>query len=224
MLMDYQDWTARLIEFVNGLPEKVTGEIEANAKATPPLTEPDLLALEHDLGASLPRSVREFFLNGARSVSANYSWTPGGETSDELSEAGLDACIRGGGEFLCSDQLVVLKAEAKAWAVETDLPEDSQEYSRLVNCLPFHDIGDGDFLAVDLAHEVDDPRVLFLCHEDESWVLSPSFSAFLKEWAACSYVSPRDWDLFGDEPFFDKETRQLSGQTEAAALLRQLLA
>jgi hypothetical protein len=222
--MDYKDWTAKLIAFVDGLPGKVTGAIEANAKAKPPLTEPDLLALEHDLGVSLPRSVREFLLNGARAISATYSWTPGGETSDELSEAGLAECIRGGGEFLSVDDFAEFRADARSWAIETAIAEDPVDQERWLNSLPFYDLNDGDYLAIDLSQGVEDPPVLFLCHEDESWILSSSFSAFLAEWAACSYVSPRCWELFGDEPFFDKETRQLSGQTEAAALLQQLLA
>lgn len=222
--MDYKDWTLKLITFINGLPSKVTGVIEAKAKAKPPLTEPDLLALEHDLGVSLPGSVRDFLLNGARAISATYTWTPGCETSDELSEASLGDCIRGGGEFLDADHLVEFKADAKSWAIETAIAEDPVDQARWLNSLPFYDLNDGDYLAIDLSAGAEDPPVLFLCHEDESWVLSPSFSTFLTEWAACRYVSPRDWDLFGEEPFFDKETRQLSGKTDAAALLRRLLA
>ena len=53
----------------------------------------------------------------------------------------------------------------------------------------------GDYLALDLRAIETDPPVVYLNHDDESFLLSPDFVAFLSAWERLCYIGPEHWLL-----------------------------
>ena len=103
------------------------------------------------------------------------------------------------------------------WSVETCVAVSPQDLEYWTKSLPILYMDNADFLALDQRTEADDPAVVYLSHDDESKVIAPSFTAFLKEWERLHYIGPESWML---EPFLDEEG-YVSGDTKAVKTLRQ---
>jgi hypothetical protein len=96
--------------------------------------------------------------------------------------------------------------------------EFETEQDKWLHSFPFARLENGDYLAIDLRDEGCRP-VMYLSHDDESRLLSPSFYEYLRTWERLCYVGPEIWML---EPFTDPMTGYLNPETENAKLLRQL--
>lgn len=70
--------------------------------------------------------------------------------------------------------------------------ESGQEHARLWRtAIPFCDLGNGDYLALDAEDDLCDPPVVALVHEDaSSGRVSDSFTEFLFNWKAVLYLHP----------------------------------
>jgi hypothetical protein len=77
----------------------------------------------------------------------------------------------------------------------------------------------GDYLALDVTEAKDNPPVIYLSHDDESFVIAESFTEFLKHWERLCYIGPESWML---ESFLG-ENGYINSDSAKAKELRKLL-
>ena len=213
----FEGWVRTAKERIQSLPKRVSGAVEAEVNVTPPLDANEIKSLASELGRSIPPALRGFFERGSGGFVFRYKWAlTGAQEKGVKSVLGGDSAW-GGGEFCQAGSFAQWLSDCMEWAEETwvaDSPEDLEYWTK---SLPILYMDNADFLALDQRTETDDPAVVYLSHDDESKVIAPSFTAFLKEWERLHYIGPESWML---EPFLDEEG-YVSGDTKAAETLRQ---
>ncbi len=185
----------------------------------PPLPESRLAALTSELAVRLPEAVRLFLTRGSRRCRLEYQWEPTGSASELLEEILDQAYVSGGADLCDASALVAQLKECHEWARETWIAEYPKDQEFWLNSLPISPLDNGDFLAVDLREAKADPPVVYLAHDDESRIIAPSFSAFLKTWADLCYIGPEIWIL---DHFIDNSTGMLDASTPKAERLRDV--
>lgn len=170
--MDYSAWIRRLIAFADD--GRHGGRLRAEVE--PPLGAVEVRKLADDLDCGLPPGLRGLLATGASSI-----------TLHTVGPAGED---RGSEVFCPAGELVAWREEALAqaresWLVEPDWPLD-RAYWR--HALPLLRYDDGDGIAL-WVHDPDDPNpaVVYLRHDEESFLLSRTFDEFLGEWEQLGY-------------------------------------
>jgi hypothetical protein len=205
--MDYSQWVERLRQFVLGLQRLSTAEQreKCSVEIAPPLDEDELDELAESLDCGLPGPLRRFLATGASAISFQYSWpAPDDETSDE---------------FCLADQLAAWREECieyarDSWLTEPDWPLD---YAFWLHALPLVHYPDGDGVAL-WVHDAEqaNPPVIYLKHEDESFLLSRTFDEFLEQWEKLGYVGTNDL-----ENYRNPETEFLDATSVKAVELRK---
>jgi hypothetical protein len=176
--MDYGQWVERLRGFVLRQKEASSSECQANIfiEIRPPLNNNELSELAGALDCGLPEPLHEFLRTGASSIAFQFACPESGETSDV---------------FCPADKLPEWREECvdyarESWLMEPDWPLD-QAFWR--HALPLVHYPDGDGVALwvhDRTHP--NPPVIYLKHEDESFLLSRTFDEFLTHWERLSYI------------------------------------
>lgn len=214
--MDYSAWVSRVQAFTERMK---TSGVEVVCDIAPPVTAETMSRLKAELRLPVPYAVEHFLLEGSASCFFNYSLPLESKTPLPSGLDFLDKAVSGGAH-LCPDQkMAEYLNEAYAWATDTWIAEYPEDQSFWLNSLPILEVGNGDYLAVHADQHKDDPPVVYLCHEDESRVIAPSFTAFLQAWERLCYIHP---DLAVLDPFIDADTGYLSSKAEAAHSLRIL--
>jgi hypothetical protein len=210
---DYTGWVDRAQAFMSDLGSLSYTEVRS-AHVTAPATEADMQALEAELGRTIPFSLRTFFTRGASGLDCRYTVQPEGQVLDKLRGVLPDvSSIYGGARLGPVSELANFSRAVREWADETwvaEYPED-----RLVwdSALPFIWLANGDYLALDLRAIETDPPVIYLSHDDESFLLSPDFVAFLSAWERLCYIGPEDWllrEFTGPNGYLDAESDRAS--------------
>jgi hypothetical protein len=207
--MDYAKWVQRLRGFILDLQQRSPPEFrnKFSIEIAPPLGDEEIEELAESLDCGLPPSLREFLQDGASSISFEYA-VPAidEETSDT---------------FCPADQLADWREECieyaqESWLMEPDWPLD-QAYWR--HALPLVHYPDGDGVAL-WVHDPEhpNPAVIYLKHEDESFLLSRNFDEFLHEWERLGYTGTNCL-----KEFRDPETGFLSATTVKAVAFRKAL-
>jgi hypothetical protein len=80
-------------------------------------------------------------------------------------------------------------------------------------------MNNGDYLALDITEAKDSPLVVYLSHDDESFVIAKSFTDFLTHWERLCYIGPESWML---ESFLGKNGYINSDSVKAEDLRRLL--
>lgn len=155
----------------------------------PPATLADVEALEQSLGTSLPIALRDVLLTFSRKVDFQWSLPDDFRLSDELRK------IFGGGCHWSIERLEEFNQEKEKW-IHRVFSNPSDPYDTIWhNCLAFHAVGNGDFLAVDL--RTDEPQpVVYLSHDDgdgHGRELGADFQDFLLRWSRLGCVGAEDW-------------------------------
>ena len=217
---DFRAWVQRAQEFTETLAARLGEQVVAEARVAPALSEEAVAELAAGLDRGVPAVVRRFLVQGAGGLGFGYQWTPAGAAAREL-EALLEgkSYVWGGGPLCLAGEFREWVERCDEWIEESWIGESAEQARWWRESFPILSLDTGDFLALDLSRPAEDPAVVYLCHDEESDLIAPSFTRFLTEWERLGYLGP-DRDLL--ELFFDEEGF-LSGEGEEAAALRALL-
>lgn len=215
----FREWVRGLQDFIEQLPKRVEGEVEAGVKVAPPLSTAAIDSLANELGRPIPRALRAFLESGSAGVEFNYRWAATGKRADQVKDLFNDDAVWGGGELCQAKGFSQWLADCKSWAEDTWIADEPEFLEMWTRAFPILPMANADFIALDGRKDSDDPAVLYLSHDDESKTIVPDLGTFLNEWARLKYVGPESWMLEG---FLDEEGF-LSSQTEKAKAWMQVV-
>jgi hypothetical protein len=146
-------------------------------------------AIENQLGCKLPTSLRHVLTSVASR--AEFAWfAPKGHTFPDPFRG-----IFSGHLCWSLDGLPDLMRAACEW-VENVFPDPSDPYDRVWHHkLPFMEVGNGDYLALDLGQDVHG-RVVYLSHDDgegHGRAMAASFEDLLIRWIPLACPGAEDW-------------------------------
>jgi hypothetical protein len=158
-------------------------------RVEPPATLDEVLVLEQRIGAPLPTALREVLLTFSRKVEFCWFLPDDYRVSDELAE------IFSGGCHWSIEWLEQFNEAKKGWISEV-FPDPTNVYDAIWHSkLAFHDVGNGDYLAIDVDPEAP-PSVIYLSHDDgegHGRYLGADFQDFLLRWSRLGCVGAEDW-------------------------------
>jgi hypothetical protein len=125
----------------------------------------------------------------------------------------------GGALFINAADLSQHLLNCRDWAEETWVAEYPQDKNFWLNSVPFVEMNNGDYLSLDTTEEKDNPSVVYLSYDDESFIIAESFTDFLTHWERLCYIGPEVWMLEN----FRSENGYVNSNTNKAELLRKLL-
>lgn len=207
-MFDYKNWVHRAILFIEELQKlkPFFDEIDIVSSFQSPLTEAEIVEIKSKSEKYIPLELINFWTTGSANLSCHYYLSkPKTERLSQINEMfGLQNCIYGGASFMIANKLPEKLLDLKEWAEETWIVEYPNEQKFWLNSVPFFEMRNGDYLALDIAEEKDNPPVIYLSHDDESSVISESFTDFLTNWESLCYIGPEGWllDIFQNEKGF----------------------
>ena len=181
--------------------EDLGGEIEPLTIEKPAI-EDEIKAIEAQLGYTLPPHFREVLLENTAHL--DFYWdindiTDEGDISlpDKLVEIFRGQLLFG------LDLLLDYEDDRKGWVKEV-YPDYNNEYDRVWhNKMSFHQVGNGDYIAIELEPE-NYGKVVYLSHdgsENHGLYIASNFKEFLMNYAAIGCIGGEDWQW---EPFYTK--------------------
>ena len=179
--------------------EDLGGEIEP-LTIEKPATEDEIKAVEAKLGYTLPPHFREVLLENTAHL--EFGWDINDitdEDKDFLPEKLVEIFC---GELLFGlDLLLGYEESRKSW-VEDVYPDYNNEYDRVWhNKMAFHQVGNGDYIAIELEPE-NYGKVVYVSHdgsENHGLYIADNFKEFLMNYAAVGCTGGEDWQW---EPFY----------------------
>ena len=167
-----------------------------------PATEEEIKAVEEQLGYILPSYFREVLLENTAHL--DFYWdindiTDEGDISlpDKLVEIFRGQLLFG------LDLLLDYEDDRKGWVKEV-YSDYNNEYDRVWhNKMSFHQVGNGDYIAIELELE-NYGKVVYLSHdgsENHGLYIASNFKEFLMNYAAIGCIGGEDWQW---EPFYTK--------------------
>jgi hypothetical protein len=212
-MLNYRQWVADANQFVLGLEGRLDGRLNINDRKTfEPPTSSELDRLRDAVGRKLPRPLLDFFRQSG-GIDCRYWWEPPPAQQPDLHAIfPWQTFIFGGPRQFCTvDAMIDNFQGCQDWAEGIAAGgKASLEHEQFLwsHALPFAPIGNGDYLAFDLAADSDDPPVLYLDHDEErSARISRNFDSFLTAWSRLCYIGPEIWLLSfffsGDLTFAD---------------------
>ncbi|MRJ44239.1 SMI1/KNR4 family protein [Idiomarina loihiensis] len=181
-----------------------------------PATEKEVLALEEKLGFSLPASLREVLVNFSRKVGFRWFFPEKFELEGELSE------IFSGDRHWSLDWIYDFNESKNGW-VEECFPNKEDPYDVVWhNKLAFHEVGNGDYLAIDLSSSGSE-SVVYLSHDEgdgHGVELAKNFKDFVCESSLIGCVGGEDWQQL---PFIENGKKHIDGNCVNAIRFRKVL-
>jgi len=182
----------------------------------PPATEAELVEVERQLGFALPPSLREVL--AAVSSHVEFRWfAPKDRRFAEPFNQNFS------GDIHWSLPLLVQFARDKQQWIETVFKNPDDPYDRVWhNKLAFHEVGNGDYLAIDL-DEPSSGRVVYLSHDDgqgHGHTLAASFADLLRRWVPLGCPGAEDWQWM---PFTENLSSPINPACANARQWRDLL-
>lgn len=179
----------------------------------------DIASVEQVLGPGIPPSLPNFFSRGSAHVEWTYTLNSKTGAQDRLHGVLPDVNrIFGGARVGPVFELHDFVSSVRQWSTDTWVADEPAQRVIWESALPFARLDNGDYLAVDgRRHETDAP-ILYLNHDDESFVIAPDFVAFLEAWEQLCYIGPEHWLLRS----FTASGRYLDSTSERAEQLRRL--
>lgn len=154
----------------------------------PPAKPDEVRALEHDLGFPLPSSFRDALL--AVSGHVEFTWFTRDLEFPQPFQSNFSGDLHWSVEFTKSFN------EAKnGWVTEV-FPNPSDPYDSVWhNKLAFYEVGNGDYLAIDLNPSTYE-HIVYLSHDDgegHGHVLAEDFLELLRRWVPLACPGGEDW-------------------------------
>ena len=199
-LFNFELFKKRLNLFLEKI-EDLGGEVEP-LTIEKPATEEEIKAVEGKLGYTLPPHFREVLLENTAHL--DFYWdindiTDEGDISlpDKLVEIFRGQLLFG------LDLLLDYEDDRKGWVKEV-YPDYNNEYDCVWhNKMSFHQVGNGDYIAIELEPE-NYGKVVYLSHdgsENHGLYIADNFKEFLMNYAAIGCTGGEDWQW---EPFYTK--------------------
>jgi cell wall assembly regulator SMI1 len=196
--------------------------IEAIGGSTKPLvftsvaSETEVLDIEQKLGFRLPAEFRDTLLTV--SSHCEFSWF----LPDDFELPQLLRQIFSGELHWSLELLWQFNEAREGWIREVfSNPED--EYDKVwYNKFVFQEVGNGDFIAIDLLPE-SYGKVVYLSHDDgegHGCVMADSFKALLTDWVELGCVGGEDWQWL---PFCENKLAGIDPNSENALLWKQVI-
>ena len=167
-----------------------------------PATEEEVKAVEAKLGYTLPPHFREVLLENTAHL--EFGW----DIDDIIDEEDISlpdklAEIFRGKLLFGLDLLLDYEEDRQDWEGEV-YPNSDKEYDRVWhNKMSFHQVGNGDYIAIELEPE-NYGKVVYLSHdgsENHGLYIADNFKEFLMNYAAIGCTGGEDWQW---EPFYTK--------------------
>jgi cell wall assembly regulator SMI1 len=182
----------------------------------PPASEAELQSLEADLGHPLPASLREVL--GLVSGHVELRWfAPAGNKYPEPLHQNFS------GDLHWSLDLIRQFRKDKSEWIETVFKNPLDKYDRVWHDkLAFHEVGNGDYLSLDLATSTFG-QVVYLSHDDgegHGYVMANSFSELLDRWVPLGCTGAEDWQWL---PFTNNKSTCIDPTCGNAVYWRSLL-
>jgi hypothetical protein len=196
--------------------------IEAIGGNTKPLvftsvaSEAEVLDIEQRLGFRLPAEFRDTLLTV--SSHCEFRWF----LPDEFE---LPPVLRQlfSGELHWSLELLWQFNEAREGWIREVFSNPEDEYDKVwYNKFVFQEVGNGDFIAIDLLPE-SYGKVVYLSHDDgegHGYVMANSFKALLTDWVELGCVGGEDWQWL---PFCENKLAGIDPNSENALLWKQII-
>ena len=190
----YEKWMQRAIEFTESLRQLPGIDVDVQVASPMSMEAIDQLAKKSRLG--IPGPLRRFLADASAHCCCHYWWEP-----PEQLQSQLDAVFHGsyffwgGADFCNAIEISDLQECCLDWATSfrDEFPRDSRFWE---NSIPFIPVGNGDYLALYIKSNRDNPPVVYLNHDGYggSAFLSPTFDEFLAAWEDLGYIG--GWLLF----------------------------
>ena len=179
--------------------EDLGGEVEP-LTIEKPATEDEIKAVEAKLGYTLPPHFREVLLENTAHL--EFGW----DIDDIIDEEDISlpdklAEIFRGKLLFGLDLLLDYEEDRQDWEGEV-YPNSDKEYDRVWhNKMSFQQVGNGDYIAIELEPE-NYGKVVYLSHdgsENHGLYIANNFKEFLMNYAAVGCTGGEDWQW---EPFY----------------------
>lgn len=179
--------------------EDLGGEVEP-LTIEKPATEDEIKAVEAKLGYTLPPHFREVLLENTTHL--EFGW----DIDDIIDEEDISlpdklAEIFRGKLLFGLDLLLDYEEDRQDWEGEV-YPNSDKEYDRVWhNKMSFQQVGNGDYIAIELEPE-NYGKVVYLSHdgsENHGLYIANNFKEFLMNYAAVGCTGGEDWQW---EPFY----------------------
>ena len=181
--------------------EDLGGEVEP-LTIEKPTTEEEIKAVEAKLGYTLPPHFREVLLENTAHL--EFGW----DIDDIIDEEDISlpdklAEIFRGKLLFGLDLLLDYEEDRQDWEGDA-YPNSDKEYDRVWhNKMSFFQVGNGDYIAIELEPE-NYGKVVYLSHdgsENHGLYIADNFKEFLMNYAAVGCTGGEDWQW---EPFYTK--------------------
>lgn len=223
--MNYEKWVRRAEQFVLGLPEfaglaplaEDSEVMEIEVEIAPPVWKKAVRELEEEMDFQFPERLKRFLTEGSGNCYFHYYWP-----EPEREKSKIPSVLLGGAHGsarLCDVEEMPELQELFHWAAnDCDWVSENKKESRIwMNAIPIVNLENGEYLALDLTKDKDDPPVIYLGDTDGHKIISANFDEFLRHWEGICYLGPR---LSVIDEFFDRKKR-LNANSKKAAKVRE---
>lgn len=183
---DFASWVTRLEEFLQSLQDNDSNgsmTFERNA----PASDDEIWFVEKQIGMELPASLRRWLSGVSSSLSFSYSrevdvlaeQEASGQLNLQTTAEGAEGILNVrhlAGEFENAKSIIPFVSK---YGID-DAPKPEHP-------LPLMCLGNGDYVAVDLAVNGGESAVLYLSHEEQSYKVASSWCDFLDRWEKARY-------------------------------------
>ncbi len=222
-MFDYNKWINEVSLRISSIAQlkEDFDEVTVEISIKPPLDEDALQDIVTSINIHIPVELQRFWIQATQNCDCRYVCRGANQEAAEQVERsfGHDQNFYGGVCFLHPVELQENLQTCKEWAEIFEEDPDPMQRTFWLNTLPFHWIGNGDYLGLDLSIKLDDPPVVYLSHDGESQIIAGSFTSFLRTWADLCYIGPEIWML---QPF-QNATGFIDANSKRADSLRSLL-
>ena len=200
ILFNFELFKKRLNLFLEKI-EDLGGEVEP-LTIEKPATEDEIKAVEAKLGYTMPPHFREVLLENTAHL--EFGW----DIDDIIDEEDISLPdklveIFRGKLLFGLDLLLDYEEDRQDWEGEA-YPNSDKEYDRVWhNKMSFFQVGNGDYIAIELEPE-NYGKVVYLSHdgsENHGLYIADNFKEFLMNYAAVGCTGREDWQW---EPFYTK--------------------
>jgi hypothetical protein len=185
--MEYSDVVNNWKFFAEAI-KKADGEVKA-LSVEEPATESEVAMLEGKLGFELPHSFKEVLLGFSKNVDFRWFMPDNYEFEDDLCQ------IFSGDMHWSLDGLVKFNEDKNGWRDDV-FPNKEDSYDIIWHDkLAFHEVGNGDYLAVDLSRAGKEP-IVYLSHdggEGHGVEMANNFKEFVFLSSRIGCVGAEDW-------------------------------